>query len=148
VASRVHAYTRRQARPGGQNSAGRRSAPSEGSTAQSEEIAAALEALNTARFWLDGQELRLLKRDLFRDYLQIAPLVLPHLRDRPVTMTRYPNGINDKKFYQKSPRESAPPFVVRFIAFSERNNADDEYFVCTTRRRSSGWPNSVILSCT
>jgi bifunctional non-homologous end joining protein LigD len=45
-------------------------------------------------------------------------------------MTRYPDGIDGPKFFQKSPRESAPPFVQRFVAFSEHNNADDEYFVC------------------
>ncbi|MDQ6672288.1 MAG: non-homologous end-joining DNA ligase [Chloroflexota bacterium] len=120
-------------------------------TRQPDEIAAALEALNnatdTARLWLDGHQLRLtnlnkvywppyaerralLKRDLIRYYLQIAPVVLPQLRDRPVTMTRYPNGVDGPKFYQKSPKESAPSFVERFVAFSEHNNADDEYFVC------------------
>jgi bifunctional non-homologous end joining protein LigD len=123
----------------------------EASAAPTGEIAAALEALNSdadkARVQLDGYELRLtslnkvfwpaygerralLKRDLVRYYLQIASVVLPHLRDRPVTMRRYPDGINGPKFYQKSPKESAPPFVQRFVAFSENNNADDEYFVC------------------
>jgi bifunctional non-homologous end joining protein LigD len=65
-----------------------------------------------------------------RHYLQIARHVLPHLRDRPVTMTRFPDGIHGPRFYQKSPKESAPPFVQRFVSFSEHNNADDEYFVC------------------
>src|SRR5581483_7837102 len=51
-------------------------------------------------------------------------------RDRPVTMTRFPDGIHGQKFYQKSPKNYAPPCVQRFTAFSERNNADDEYFVC------------------
>jgi bifunctional non-homologous end joining protein LigD len=45
-------------------------------------------------------------------------------------MRRYPDGIHGPKFYQKSPTESAPPFVQRFMAFSERINADDDYFVC------------------
>jgi bifunctional non-homologous end joining protein LigD len=124
------------------------SEPAAGDTHQ---IAAALEALTSTAdevtLRLDGQALRLtnlnkvfwppwqeqrprLKRDLVRYFLQIAPCVLPHLRDRPVTMTRYPNGIRGKRFYQKSPKETAPAFVQRFVSFSERNNADDEYFVC------------------
>jgi bifunctional non-homologous end joining protein LigD len=45
-------------------------------------------------------------------------------------MTRFPNGISGGRFYQRSPKDSAPPFVQRFVAFSERNNATDEYFVC------------------
>ena len=117
----------------------------------SDEIAAALQALEhqaeNARLRLDGFDLRLTnlnkvfwpayeqrrpltKRDLVRYYLQIARVVLPHLRDRPVTMTRFPNGIHSPRFYQKSPKEGTPPFVQRFTAFSEDNNADVEYFVC------------------
>ena len=65
-----------------------------------------------------------------RYYLRIAPYVLPHLRDRPVTMTRYPNGIHGQRFYQKSPKEGTPEFVQRFTAFSGHNDADDEYLVC------------------
>ncbi|MDQ3811026.1 MAG: non-homologous end-joining DNA ligase [Chloroflexota bacterium] len=125
--------------------------PSESPVAPPDQVAAALGALETSAdrisVWLDGYELRLsrlnkefwpaygerrplLKRDLVRYYLQIAPHVLPHLRDRPVTMTRFPDGIGGQKFYQKSPKETAPPFVQRFMSFSEHNNADDEYFVC------------------
>jgi len=82
-------------------------------------------------FWpAHGERRALLKRDLIRYYALIAPYVLPHLRDRPVTMTRFPNGIHGGRFYQKSPKESARPFVQRFVAFSEHNNASDEYFVC------------------
>ncbi|HEY0580807.1 MAG TPA: non-homologous end-joining DNA ligase, partial [Chloroflexota bacterium] len=115
------------------------------------EIAAALQTLDStsdkATVRLDGYEIRLTslnkefwpawesrralsKRDLVRYYLQMAPYVLPHLRDRPVTMTRYPNGIFGGRFYQRSPKESAPPFVQRFVAYSESNGGRDEYFVC------------------
>jgi bifunctional non-homologous end joining protein LigD len=119
--------------------------------APKDQVTAALEALSgdvdSATLHLDGFALRvtnlrkvfwpahgerreLKKRDLVRYYLHIAPFVLPHLRDRPVTMTRFPNGIRGPKFYQKSPKESAPPFVERFVSFSEHNNSDEEYFVC------------------
>jgi bifunctional non-homologous end joining protein LigD len=77
-----------------------------------------------------GRRRALRKRDLVRYFLQIAPYVLTHLRDRPVTMIRYPDGIRGPRFYQRSPGDTAPPFVQRYKAFSERNNADDEYFVC------------------
>ena len=124
---------------------------SEALAAQPDEIAAALAVLDngtdTARIHLDGYELRLsnlnkplwpayeqrralTKRDLVGYYLRIAPYVLPHLRDRPVTMTRYPNGIHGQRFYQKSPKEGTPEFVQRFTAFSGHNDADDEYLVC------------------
>ncbi|HET6319016.1 MAG TPA: non-homologous end-joining DNA ligase, partial [Chloroflexota bacterium] len=77
-----------------------------------------------------GDRRALTKRDLVRYFLQIAPYVLPHLRDRPVTMTRYPDGIHRGRFYQKSPKETAPQFVQRFVSYSEHQSAEDEYFVC------------------
>src|SRR5205823_8601553 len=51
-------------------------------------------------------------------------------RDRPVTMTRFQDGIHGGRFYQKSRRESATPFVRRFVSFSEQQDSDDEYFAC------------------
>jgi bifunctional non-homologous end joining protein LigD len=72
----------------------------------------------------------LTKRDLVRYFLQVAPIVLRHLRDRPVTMTRFPDGITRKPFYQKSPAVGTPAFVERFTAFSDDNSSDVEYFVC------------------
>jgi bifunctional non-homologous end joining protein LigD len=72
----------------------------------------------------------LTKRDLVRYFLQVAPVVLPHLRNRPVTMIRFPDGIHTQRFFQKSPLQGTPAFVERFSSFSEDNNRDVEYFVC------------------
>jgi bifunctional non-homologous end joining protein LigD len=41
------------------------------------------------------------KGDLIAYYARIAPTVLPHLRDRPLTLKRYPNGVDEKYFYEK-----------------------------------------------
>jgi bifunctional non-homologous end joining protein LigD len=116
-----------------------------------DEIAAALEALEargeTCRLRLGGHEVRvtslnkvywpawrkrraLLKRDLLRYYVQVAPYVLPHLRDRPVTMRRFPTGLLGKKFYERAPGPWAPPFVERFTAYTEKSQGNEEYFVC------------------
>ena len=46
------------------------------------------------------------KADLVEYYLQVADVMLPHVRDRPVSMKRYPNGIDGQVFYQKN----APDF--------------------------------------
>ena len=46
-------------------------------------------------------------------YTRIAPYVLPHLRDRPLTMKRYPNGVEDKFFYEKRCPSHAPEWVRR-----------------------------------
>jgi bifunctional non-homologous end joining protein LigD len=57
-------------------------------------------------------------------YTRIAPYVLPHLRDRPLTMKRYPNGVEDKYFYEKRCPSHAPDWVrrERFLGI--------EYCVC------------------
>jgi bifunctional non-homologous end joining protein LigD len=89
-----------------------------------------LSNLNKVLWPATDERRALTKRDLHRYFLQIAPFVLPHLRDRPVTMTRFPDGIHAQRFYQKSPLPGTPRFVERFTAFSEDNNADVEYVVC------------------
>ncbi|HST30526.1 MAG TPA: ATP-dependent DNA ligase, partial [Chthoniobacterales bacterium] len=35
-------------------------------------------------------------------YIKIAPVLLPHLKDRPLTMKRYPNGVDKEFFYEKN----------------------------------------------
>ena len=41
------------------------------------------------------------KRDMLNYYYQVAPYILPYLKDRPQSLNRYPNGITGKSFYQK-----------------------------------------------
>jgi bifunctional non-homologous end joining protein LigD len=51
------------------------------------------------------------KGELVRYYESIADLLLPWLRDRPLTVTRYPNGIAGKSFFQKNVPAGAPPWL-------------------------------------
>jgi bifunctional non-homologous end joining protein LigD len=69
------------------------------------------------------------KRDLIVYYAQVAPWLLPHLRDRPLTMTRYPNGITAPSFYQKH-YDDAPAFVDRVRVHSETGGGDQTYLLC------------------
>jgi bifunctional non-homologous end joining protein LigD len=46
-------------------------------------------------------------------YTRIAPVVLPHLRDRPLTLKRYPNGVEGGHFYEKRCPPHAPDWVRR-----------------------------------
>ena len=41
------------------------------------------------------------KRDMFNYYYQAAEFILPYLKDRPLSLNRFPGGINGKSFYQK-----------------------------------------------
>ena len=54
------------------------------------------------------------KGDLIEYYARIAPRMLPQLRDRPLTLERYPNGINTKRFFQKEVSSYFPKWIRRF----------------------------------
>ena len=51
------------------------------------------------------------KGDLVDYYKNIADIILPHLKDRPVTMQRYPNGIDSKGFFQKDRSDYFPDWI-------------------------------------
>ncbi len=51
------------------------------------------------------------KGDLIAYYARIAPAVLPHLRDRPLTLKRYPNGVDAQYFYEKQSPSHRPEWV-------------------------------------
>jgi bifunctional non-homologous end joining protein LigD len=53
------------------------------------------------------------KGDLIEYYARIAPRMLPHLRDRPLTLERYPNGIHTKRFFQKEVSSYFPRWLQR-----------------------------------
>ena len=48
------------------------------------------------------------KGDLFEYYRAVAPTLVPHLRDRPFTMKRYPHGITGEVFFQKQAPKHLP----------------------------------------
>lgn len=71
------------------------------------------------------------KRELIRYYARVAPYLLPHLKDRPLTLTRYPNGIDGKSFYQKHWASEFPKEfrVERVAVYSSHNDTDGQYIL-------------------
>ena len=51
------------------------------------------------------------KGDLFEYYEQVGPTIVPHLRDRPFTMKRYPHGITGEAFFQKQAPRGMPDWI-------------------------------------
>ncbi|MGE3615864.1 MAG: DNA ligase D [Gemmatimonadales bacterium] len=70
------------------------------------------------------------KGDLIEYYRAISPWLLPYLRNRPVVLTRYPDGIHGKSFYQKDAPEFAPEWIRTIPIWSEDTQRDIRYFVC------------------
>jgi bifunctional non-homologous end joining protein LigD len=70
------------------------------------------------------------KGDLVEYYRAIAPWLLPYLKDRPVVMTRYPDGIAGKSFFQKDAPGFTPEWVRTERMWSEDTQREIDYFVC------------------
>jgi len=70
--------------------------------------------LNKILFPKDGYA----KRDLIAYYDSVAPFLLPHLKDRPLSLKRYPNGIHEQYFFQKDSPTSFPDWL-RFETIEE-----------------------------
>ena len=59
-------------------------------------------------FWPDEG---ITKGDLLAYYRDVAPVLVPHLKDRPFTMKRYPDGWNGKFFFQKDAPKHMPDWI-------------------------------------
>lgn len=71
------------------------------------------------------------KRDILNYYYQAAPYILPHLKDRPQSLNRHPNGINGKSFYQKDVTGKVPDWIKTFPYRSAEDERDKHFMVCT-----------------
>ena len=74
-------------------------------------------------------EKELTKGDLVGYYEKIAPWMLPYLRDRPLVLTRYPDGIHGKSFYQRDAPDFVPDWIQREVLWSEGAAREVHYFV-------------------
>jgi bifunctional non-homologous end joining protein LigD len=73
------------------------------------------------------------KRDVLAHYFRVAPLILPFLRDRPLVLRRYPNGIEGKAFFQKDAAKDTPEWVKTATIRSEDKNKPIHYLVANDR---------------
>lgn len=79
-------------------------------------------------FW---PEEKLTKRDMLNYYYQVAPFMLPYLKNRPQTLNRFPNGIHGKSFYQKDVTGKVPDWIEKFSYYSETDHREKNFLVCT-----------------
>ena len=70
------------------------------------------------------------KGDLIEYYRSISPWILPFLADRPVVLTRYPDGIKGKSFFQKDAPGFVPDWIRTERMWSEQAAREIDYFVC------------------
>lgn len=72
---------------------------------------------------------KITKRDLINYYYQVAPFILPYLKDRPQSMNRFPNGIEGKSFYFKNVTDTAPDWAETYLYKSDSDDEDKHYLV-------------------
>ena len=70
------------------------------------------------------------KGDMIDYYRAISPWLLPYLHNRPVVLTRFPDGIDGKSFYQKDAPDFAPEWIRTVPIWSNDTERFIKYFVC------------------
>ena len=73
------------------------------------------------------------KRDILLYYLRVAPYILPFLKDRPMVLKRYPNGIDGQFFFQKEAPSPRPDWVKTVDIFTKERGADVPYILANDR---------------
>jgi bifunctional non-homologous end joining protein LigD len=84
-------------------------------------------------YWPADEALRqpaLTKRDLLHYLARVSPYILPHLKDRPLTMIRMPEGIHGQRFFQKHWEQERPGFVESITVFSSHKDEKRDYLLC------------------
>lgn len=72
------------------------------------------------------------KGDIVNYYQSIAKYILPHLKDRPQSLNRFPNGIKGLSFYHKDAGDDAPAWMEKFSIHSESTEKEIQYLICNT----------------
>jgi len=67
------------------------------------------------------------KGEMIQYYTRVAPVLLPHLKDRPLTLKRYPEGVDGQMFYEKNCPKHRPPWVETARVWSGSNSRDMDY---------------------
>jgi bifunctional non-homologous end joining protein LigD len=81
------------------------------------------------------------KREMFNYYHQVAPLILPYLKDRPMSLNRFPGGIHGESFYQKNVTDKAPEWAKTFDHVTGEGKVTK--YLVGTDESSLLWMNSL-----
>jgi bifunctional non-homologous end joining protein LigD len=75
-------------------------------------------------------ETKITKAQVIEYYVRIAPAVLDLLKDRPVVLARFPNGIDAESFYEKDAPRGTPSWVQTSTKYSEVAKRNIDYVLC------------------
>jgi bifunctional non-homologous end joining protein LigD len=93
-------------------------------------------------FWPKGG---LTKGDLLDYFDAVAPFLLPAVRDRPLTVIRFPDGIGGMRFYQKDTPKYAPSWVRTVTIHAGTAKRDVRYPLCNSKRTLLWFANQAAI---
>ena len=76
---------------------------------------------------------QLTKKDLIKYYDKISEYLLPYLKDRPLSLSRYPDGTKGKHFYHRNWDDERPDFVQTIEVYSKSKGDTINYILCNNR---------------
>jgi bifunctional non-homologous end joining protein LigD len=85
---------------------------------------------------------RILKAELIEYYLNVAPTVLAHLKGRPLSLVRYPDGIEGERFFQKNRPQWAPEWLGHVLLGGPEKEEKIDY-VMATEEASLVWLSNL-----
>jgi bifunctional non-homologous end joining protein LigD len=118
-------------------------APGDGAPSLAQLVATGRRVRNGVEVELEGRTLRLTnldkvlypragftKGDMVDFCMRIAPVLLPHLHDHPLTLKRYPDGVEGEFFYEKQSPRHRPDWVETVTVYSRHSRRDIHYTLC------------------
>ena len=75
-------------------------------------------------------KLKITKSQFIEYYIKVAPKMLPFLKDRPIVLTRYPEGIDKEGFFAKNAPEGMPEWVKTVRLYSQSAEHYVNYIIC------------------
>ncbi|MCY0970319.1 DNA ligase D [Chryseobacterium sp. CY353] len=73
------------------------------------------------------------KGEIIDYYQSVADYILPHLKNRPLSLNRFPNGIDHQGFYQKDASDNIPEWIKTTEVYSESNDKYIDYIYCNDK---------------
>lgn len=73
------------------------------------------------------------KGDVIEYYQSVATYILPYLKNRPLSLNRFPNGIEEQGFYQKDAGDHMPDWIKTTKVYSESNDKYIDYVYCNDK---------------
>lgn len=85
------------------------------------------------------------KGEMIQYYINVAPFILPHLKNRPVTLIRFPDGTDGESFYEKNAPHFAPDWIKTFPVPRQHHDGSIDYILINDARTLAWCANLAAI---